>query len=282
MAKFLTILAASVGGGVVLGASIRLGEVLGSSAAVSRAPAPERRPANGSAASGEVRQTHFSQTQSADPLVIARLERLEEKLAQANFSRVAEPPIPVSGEPEWQKALTEIVVRIDRQQADVDSVRQQMLKARLAMDSVNATAEELRGELHRAISQDLDHRLRSIEEGFRVNMEAANRETVDAMVASIETRIAPRINRLEADVEGQKSAVLELRECALQSERSIQRLLGVLEKVMNPAGHATGHDLPGADATNTAAVRGKAPDDAAGGSGELRRAFSFRPLNPVI
>jgi uncharacterized coiled-coil protein SlyX len=216
-----------------------------------------------------------------DPLITARLERLEERLARVN-SGVAVAAAKAAPPPEdWQAALSGVVERMDRQQSEVETMRYQVTKATRAMDSMSAMAENLRGELQRAIGQDLDQRLTAIEESLQVSMEAANRETVDAMVASIEARVAPRISRLEADLAGQSSAVAELRECALQSERSIQRLVGVLEKVMNPPFRTNENRTAGANENRTAAGS-RGPDAAAGGSGELRRASSFRPLNPVI
>ena len=285
MAKLFSILAASVGGGLILGASIRLGEAIGSSAIgpASRQPAngtAGRESANGHApghqpvkGASPVTVAHPHVSDPLDPLITARLERLEERLARVN-SGVAVAAAKAAPPPEdWQAALSGVVERMDRQQSEVETMRYQVTKATRAMDSMSAMAENLRGELQRAIGQDLDQRLTAIEESLQVSMEAANRETVDAMVASIEARVAPRISRLEADLAGQSSAVAELRECALQSERSIQRLLGVLEIVMNPPFGAN---------ENRKAAGSRGPDAAAGGSGELRRASSFRPLNPVI
>jgi chromosome segregation ATPase len=179
MAKLIQILAASVGTGLVLGASIRMGEAIGSS--------------------GRKRD---SRRQSVSP--------------------------------EIQATLGDLVARVDRQQSDVEAIRHQVQNATRAMDAAARSAEELRHELHAQLSEDLDQRLAAIEEKLFLSMKTANRETANAMVASIETRVAPRISRLESDVTSQSAALAELRDCSLQSERSIQRLLTVLERVASP------------------------------------------------
>jgi hypothetical protein len=91
---------------------------------------------------------------------------------------------------------------------------------------------DLHGEIHRELSGELDRRLAAVEETLQRSLNASNREAVEAMVSSIEKRLAPRIERLESQVSGQSASVAELRECALQSERSIVRLLTALEKTM--------------------------------------------------
>jgi len=296
MAKFIGILAASVGGGLVLGASIRLGEAMGASAikAHRRALPPEAPgaddpsgPEHQAANPGGPRQepegygtageSACPTNSLADPRVTARLDRLEAKLTKVSSGRAA--PAGEPG-PEWRTALASLAARMDRQQTDVETIRSQVAKATRAMNKVGGMAGDLRHEIEQKVSQDLDRRLAAIEESFQMSMAAANRETTDAMVASIETRVAPRISRLETDIAGQSAAVSELRECALQSERSIQRLLGVLERVVNPPRQAGGDELFGSEEGKLAAVGGPIQEDPAGGRGDARRAASFRTLRP--
>jgi len=135
--------------------------------------------------------------------------------------------------PDWQSALADVVARVDRQQTEVESIRHQVSRAVNALDSVGVAAEDLRGDLQRQLSEDLDRRLAAVEEKLHLSLKASNRETVNAMVASIESRVAPRISRLESDVNVQSTALAELRDCAQQSERSMQRLVTVLERVVS-------------------------------------------------
>jgi hypothetical protein len=239
MAKLFKILAASVGGGIVLGASIRLGEVIGSSAGKAF---QQRLPGNGEGSVEAAARRTLSVRVSA-PIsgpIEGRLDRLEKRLDRVNGDRVG----PVS-EParEWRNALAGVMARIDRQQADMEAIGRKISHITertpngINTESAEGIADALRREMQREMSEELDRRLAAVEENFQESVEAANRRMMDAMVTSIDTRIAPRISRLEADIAGQSGAVLELRECVLQSERSVQRLLDVLERVaIAPAG----------------------------------------------
>ena len=142
----------------------------------------------------------------------------------------AQPEIPA----EWHDLLDSMVNRIDRQQADLESIREQMAKAANTVVSAGEIAGDLHGNLSRQIGDDLDRRLTQVEEKLHRSMESALSETVDAMVHSIETKVAPRITRLEKDMAGQSTALTELRDCSIQSDRSIQRLVAVMERVMLP------------------------------------------------
>jgi hypothetical protein len=205
MAKLIHILAASVGSGLVLGATIRMGEALGS---------PRKR--RGSEA------------------------------------------------PEWQSALADVVARMDRQQTEVETIRHQVSRAVNALDSVGVAAEDLRNDLQRQLSEDLDRRLAAVEEKLHLSLKASNRETVNAMVASIESRVAPRISRLESDVTVQSAALAELRDCAQQSERSMQRLVTVLERVIS--GKPAEQESP-----KLSVVANRGQEEQSGGSGTIRR-----------
>jgi hypothetical protein len=230
MAKFFNILAASVGSGLILGASIRLGEALGSKLKAAmpelagNGPPPLRTspPAGSRCAS------------PASPAFLDRLEHLEEKISRA-FSSAPELQIPELQIPELQTIVAGVVARMDRQQSEVDSIRQQVSKATRTLDSVGDMANHLRSDLQKELSRNLDERLAALEAGIHLRMEAAHGESLDAMVSAMENRVTPRIVRMESEIARQTAAVSELRECALQSERSIQRLIGVLERVINPA-----------------------------------------------
>lgn len=138
--------------------------------------------------------------------------------------------------PGWQNALSGIVERMDRQQNDLNAVKRQISGASRVLDSMGGMAADLRGDLHRELSEDLERRLAAVEQSLHLSLEAANRQTANAMVESIERKLAPRIERLESELSGQAASVAELRDCALQSERSILRLLTVLEKNVSSNG----------------------------------------------
>jgi len=191
MAKLIHILAASVGGGLVLGASIRLGEAIGTSA----------------------------RKRERSPALAHRLNRLEQKIAKS--------PAPSQ---DWQAVFAGVTARMDRQQSEMQALRQQVSGAMLP----KATADNPAKDLRQQVSEEVDRRLAALEEKLHLSMERANRETAGAMVSSIERRLAPQIERLEQEIGDQAAAVAALRDCSLQSERSIQRLLTVMERTLAP------------------------------------------------
>jgi hypothetical protein len=117
---------------------------------------------------------------------------------------------------------------MDRQQREMEAMRRQISNATRAFDSAGTGPSDLRREL----TGELDKRLAAVEESLRRSLDASNREAVESMVSTLEKRLAPRISRIESELSGQSASVAELREYALQSERSILRLLTALEKTM--------------------------------------------------
>jgi chromosome segregation ATPase len=198
------------------------------------------------------------------------------RLAETIGSSSRQPRKPAA--PEWQSALADVVARVDRQQTEVETIRHQVSRAVNALDSVSLAAEDLRSDLQRQLNEDLDRRLAAVEEKLHVSLKASNRETVNAMVASIETRVAPRISRLESDVTVQSTALAELRDCAQQSERSMQRLVSVLERVVNPKPPEQGTAPMGTAPVGTpsespklSVVTGRGQEEQGGGGGTIRR-----------
>jgi hypothetical protein len=146
-------------------------------------------------------------------------------------------------------------------------------------------AGSVRDDVHRQLRKELDQRLSAVEASLHLKVETAHEETVNAMVASIEARVTPRISRLESDVNNQSAAMTELRDCSLQSERSIQRLLGILERVVTPKtspADATAEKRPASepasqpDASKLTIMTSREPDEADSGSTMVRRPASFR------
>ena len=206
MAKFLHILAASVGGGLVLGAGIRLGEAI--------------------CASGENQSGRRRRNVEAGDEMTERLDRLEREVLDG-------PSEPGAAQPGgFDPALAGVLERMDRQQRELEAMRRQISDTTRALDSAGIGQRDLRGELHRELTSELDRRLAAVEEGLQRSLDASNREAVETMVSTIEKRLAPRIARLETELSGQSSSVAELREYALQSERSILRLLTALERTV--------------------------------------------------
>lgn len=95
---------------------------------------------------------------------------------------------------------------------------------RLDSDGMNLSNEasaRLRGELQAW----LETRLRAESERNRTQL-------LEALVESIQTRVIPRISRLEEEVVVQSAAITESREWSLRTEQSLQKLLGGLDKLI--------------------------------------------------
>jgi hypothetical protein len=215
MAKFLHILAASVGGGLVLGAGIRLGEAICTSGE-NKGGRRRHEPEAGDEPAGRIDHDR----------VIERLNRIENEVLSG---RRASGTARAAG---VDPVLAGVAERMDRQQRQMEAMRQQISDATKALDTAGIGQRDLRGELHRELTNELDRRLAAVEESLHRSLDASNREAVESMVSTIEKRLAPRIARLETELSGQSASVAELREYALQSERSILRLLTALEKTV--------------------------------------------------
>jgi uncharacterized coiled-coil protein SlyX len=176
LSKFLKILAASIGGGIVLGAGIRLGEAIA------------------------------AQNQPSSPHAGGRMaENLEEK---------------------FEQKLNEKIEAIEDRLRNLD---------------VESPAE-LRGALRDWLDEGIDKRMAEVETRLRAESERGQKQTLDAFAESVQTRVIQRISRLEGEVAGQSAAMNELRDCTLRTERSMQKLLGGLERlvVKNPPGAEEG------------------------------------------
>lgn len=172
MSKFIKILAASIGGGIVLGAGIRLGEAI-----AAQTPASSPDAGRGTA------------------------QKLEEK---------------------FERKLNEKIEALEDRVRNLD---------------VESPAE-LRGELRDWLDESINTRMAEVETRLRTESQRGQKQTLDAFAESVQTRVIQRISRLEEEVAGQSASMNELRDCTLRTERSMQKLLGGLERlvVKNPPG----------------------------------------------
>ncbi|HWF07545.1 MAG TPA: hypothetical protein VG297_03720 [Bryobacteraceae bacterium] len=200
MGNFLKILAASVGGGLVLGAGIRLGEALA-------APEPGR-------------STPIEKPRRDTPLA-SRIDALENRLQTLEGGLESAKPAAVA-------------LRFDTQEAELAAVRAHLKNEQQRVEGLGTTAERLRGELQGWLENSVATRMAEVETRLKSEAEHSQRQTLDAFVETVETRVIRRISSLEGEVAGQSAAMSELRECSLRTEQSIQKLLGGLGRIMVP------------------------------------------------
>ena len=223
MAKLFKILAASIGGGVVLGAAIRLVEKMASN----RAELPH--------GAGQL---------------LGRMDSLELRLARIDAGNppagrssrpatdpaapdtTAEDDVAVEAAATMDHAFTSLHNRLNAQQADVDAIRAQLASANLGIAQLNQKKENLREELRGWVDENIQQRMFVAEEKLQRSIESSQKNTLDALVEGVQTRVILRISKLEEEVAGQSAAMADLRECSLSTERSMQKLLEGIDRLV--------------------------------------------------
>lgn len=199
MAKLIKILAASVGGGLILGAGIRLGEAIATFVGTEQDPdSPAHTPELG-----------------------RRLGELESRLQN------------LEGE-------GGVGSRVDARAQAMSSVRSQIKAENRQVEAFSETSLRLRGELQGWLEESVAMHLAEVEARLKAESERGQKQMLDVFVENVQTRVIQRISQLEEEVAGQSAAMSELRECSLRTERSIQKLLDGLDRlvVKPPAPHA--------------------------------------------
>jgi hypothetical protein len=228
MAKLFRIIAASIGGGVVLGAVIRLVEKMtadpadlpeGASQLLGRMDSLERRLArmdDGNLPGGRAPRPGG---ETAAPGAI-------EKDTTENDE------VGVEAAAAMDQAFARLQSRLDAQQAEVDAVRAQLASANLGIAQLSEKDENLREELRGWVDENVRQRMINAEEKLQRSIESTQKNTLDALIEGLQTRVMLRISKLEEEVAGQSAAMAELRECSLSTERSMQKLLEGIDKLV--------------------------------------------------
>jgi hypothetical protein len=198
VAKFINILAASVGGGILLGAGIRLGEAI-----VGRDPEATRDSENGG---------------RLEARLGSRLAALEDRLVNL----------------EAMTPGTTVDARGERQTVTVAAIRSELGREDERVAALSQMGAQLRVELKGWLEQSVGSRMADVEAKLRVESDDARRQMLDAFAESVQTRVTHRISRLEEEVAGQSAAMAELRDCSLRTEQSLQKLLGGLDRLLVP------------------------------------------------
>lgn len=194
MAKFIKILAASVGGGLLLGAGIRLGEAI-----VGRDPAGAR----GSDTGGGLE---------------TRLGALEDRLVDLETTTPSTKP-DATGE---------------RQTDAAAAIRAELAREEERVAALGQVGAQLRVELQVWLEQHVGSRMADVAGKLRAESDEARKEMLDAFAESVQTRVTQRITRLEEEVASQSTAMAELRDCSFRTEQNLQKLLGGLDRILVP------------------------------------------------
>jgi hypothetical protein len=184
VAKLIKILAAWVGGGLVLGAGIRLGEAIAMWD-------PDSPPA----AQKQARRLGELET---------RLQSLEGEGASASS-------------------------RVNAQAQAVSAVRSQIKTENQHVHALSETSVRLRGELQAWLEESVATHMAEVEARLKAESERGQKQMLDAFVENVQTRVIQRVFHLEEEVARQSAA---MRDCSLRTERSIQKLLGGLDRLV--------------------------------------------------
>lgn len=97
--------------------------------------------------------------------------------------------------------------------------------------------------VEKALSERLDaqetamEQLRSRQEEAETRltgkMGEMRQEAIDALLEGVQRKVVDRIARLEEEVAGQSTAMFELRECSLKTERSVQKLMEGIDRLIS-------------------------------------------------
>jgi uncharacterized coiled-coil protein SlyX len=169
--KFITVLAVSTGGGILLGAGLRLGE---------------KRRSSGGAAAVDENESSTKVTEDRISVFLRRLEVLERRI---EFQAATRKEAAFSGS--WQD------------------------------------------NGHSGLQADISTRIESVEARLLRELERRNADSMDALRESMLQRINRRIEPLEAEIAMQRTSLSELGEYSIRTEKSMQRLMEGLERLVS-------------------------------------------------
>jgi len=202
MAKLINVLAASVGGGLILGAGMRFAQA--SAQKNSPVPAPER------------------------PDVLSRLGAIEARLKALEHTA----PPAGAGALDESGAGSAILSRLETHREEAEAVRASLALADRLVAEAGERSERTGAEVRQWAAGEISRQIGAAETRLRGQIEDSRKQTVDAVMTEVQTRVVQRISRLERDVEGQSTAMAELREYSIATEKSMQRLLAGIDRLV--------------------------------------------------
>lgn len=205
MAKLINILAVSLGSGLVLGAGIR---------------ALESHPRTSEPTSDDPSDRVIPAPQKR---LIARLDLLEARLANLEPRHAA---------PELVSPLALVSARLDSCEAESGEILSRLSAMEKNVNRAHENNEKLGLEIRDWAASDIRRQILEIEERLARNLDAERRETLQTVVEGVQLRVAERISKLEKEVVGQAAAMVELRECSVKTEQSIQKLLVGIDRLV--------------------------------------------------
>jgi uncharacterized coiled-coil protein SlyX len=219
MAKLINILAVSLGSGLVLGAGIRALEGGRSRTADS---------ADSGKSGGLGSHGQDPVIPNREERLLSRMDGLEARLSRIETSATAAGGTHATG----TTFVASIHGRLDTQEAEADAVLARLARVETTVSRANEGAEKLAVELREWAASDIRRQIVEAETRLGKNLDAARREALETVVEGVQKRVSERIARLEGEVAGQAAAMVELRDCSVKTEQSIQKLLVGIDRLV--------------------------------------------------
>ena len=200
MKSVLKTLAISFGGGLALGAGMRLAQ----------GPAKER---------SEPRA-------DLNPL-LARLKNVESRIVEMES---AEHPAPVVSVPApaafAEKTLAAFESKLAAQLTDVEQLR-------VEIRQVDERLGQLDVQLPVLIQSTVDVRFREVEQHLQRDFEEAQSRSMAAFVDTLQTKVVERISTLETNLAEQSQVIGKLRDASVRSDENLQKMLAGIERLVD-------------------------------------------------
>lgn len=203
MKAVLKTLAISFGGGLALGAGIRLTQ---------GAAKPHREP-----------------DIDLDPL-LSRLKTVESRISEIEVESSARVETPVSSAPLPSEVLGQTLVafeaRLASQLNDVEQVRVDIRR----MDERLA---DLDSQLPVLVQSTVDVRFQAVERKLQHEFEEAQTRSMAAFVDTLQSKVVDRISTLENNLAEQSQAIGKLRDASQRSDENLQKMLVGIERLVD-------------------------------------------------
>jgi uncharacterized coiled-coil protein SlyX len=197
MKSVLKTLAISFGGGLALGAGMRLAQ----------GPAKGRSepPVN------------------LDPL-LTRLQNVESRIVEMEFTeRVASVPAPAVFA---EKTLAAFESRLAAQLTNAEQLR-------VEIRQVDERLGDLDVQLPVLIQSTVDVRFREVEQKLQRDFEEAQSRSMAAFVETLQSKVVERISTLETNLAEQSQVIGKLRDASVRSDENLQKMLAGIERLVD-------------------------------------------------
>lgn len=203
MKAVLKTLAISFGGGLAIGAGIRL----------TQGAAKPRRESD----------------IDLDPL-LSRLKNVESRISEISLESSARVETPVSSQPLPSEVLGQTLMafeaRLASQLNDVEQVREDIRR-------VDERLADLDSQLPVLVQSSVDVRFQAVERKLQQDFEESQTRSMAAFVDTLQSKVVDRISTLETNLAEQSQAIGKLRDASQKSDENLQKMLVGIERLVD-------------------------------------------------